>query len=282
MLTLPPHILLIPYIVLEDAKKLFADGTISGGMIPKVECCMEAIRRGVKKVFIMDGRVPHSLLIETLTEDDVEGFKELDKYFKYIAEKGLVHANAQLLFPWDFFHMKRWNNEAYLMRLARYWVARYSCYPCLWTLAQEVDNDFYFSRGDHKRFTKEDNPFKILAKGMYKYDPHKHPLTAHMESYATSPEMTGDREGTCPSTSAFREVEGHTWWAYQWSRNLNAPIKYAFGEDNWLNGQGKVAVLYESRYAAHCPTFDIYRYPELQFGHSDVVKSAMIQIVRFG
>lgn len=187
-------------------------------------------------------------LIETLTEEDVEGFKELDKYFKYIAEKGLVHANAQLLFPWDFFHMKRWNNEDYLMRLARYWVARYSCYPCLWTLAQEVDNDFYFSRGDHKRFTKEDNPFKILAKGMYKYDPHKHPLTAHMESYATSPEMTGDREGTCPSTSAFREVEGHTWWAYQWSRNLNAPINYAFGEDNWLNGQGKVAVLYESRY----------------------------------
>ena len=60
---------LIPLIDLDDAKKLFEDGTISGGMIPKVECCIEAIRRGVKKVFIMDGRVPHSLLIETLTDE---------------------------------------------------------------------------------------------------------------------------------------------------------------------------------------------------------------------
>jgi len=60
---------LIPKIDLEDAKQLFADGTISGGMIPKVECCIEAIRRGVKKVFIMDGRIHHSLLIEMLTDE---------------------------------------------------------------------------------------------------------------------------------------------------------------------------------------------------------------------
>ncbi len=60
---------LIPCIDLEDAKKLFEDGTISGGMIPKVECCIDAIRRGVKKVIIMDGRVPHALLIETLTDE---------------------------------------------------------------------------------------------------------------------------------------------------------------------------------------------------------------------
>ena len=60
---------LIPKIDLNDAKKLFSDGTISGGMMPKVECCIEAINRGVKKVFIMDGRVPHSLLIETLTNE---------------------------------------------------------------------------------------------------------------------------------------------------------------------------------------------------------------------
>ena len=60
---------LIPRIDLEDAKHLFEDGTISGGMIPKVECCIEAIRRGVQKVFIMDGRVPHSLLIEMLTDE---------------------------------------------------------------------------------------------------------------------------------------------------------------------------------------------------------------------
>lgn len=60
---------LIPKITVSEAGKLFEDGTISGGMIPKVECCLEAIARGVKKVFIMDGRVPHSLLIETLTDE---------------------------------------------------------------------------------------------------------------------------------------------------------------------------------------------------------------------
>ena len=60
---------LIPFVDFADAEKLFNDGTISGGMIPKVECCIEAINRGVKKVFIMDGRVPHSLLIETLTDE---------------------------------------------------------------------------------------------------------------------------------------------------------------------------------------------------------------------
>ncbi len=60
---------LIPKITVKDAVDLFNDGTISGGMIPKVECCLEAIYKGVKKVFIMDGRVPHSLLIETLTDE---------------------------------------------------------------------------------------------------------------------------------------------------------------------------------------------------------------------
>lgn len=60
---------LIPNITISEAAKLFEDGTISGGMIPKVQCCIDAIHRGVGKVIIMDGRVPHSLLIETLTEE---------------------------------------------------------------------------------------------------------------------------------------------------------------------------------------------------------------------
>ena len=60
---------LIPKITVSEAKKLFETGIISGGMIPKIECCLEAIEKGVKKVFIMDGRVPHSLLIETLTNE---------------------------------------------------------------------------------------------------------------------------------------------------------------------------------------------------------------------
>ena len=60
---------LIPEITISDADNLKEEGIISGGMIPKVECCVEAINKGVKKVFIMDGRVPHSILMETLTDE---------------------------------------------------------------------------------------------------------------------------------------------------------------------------------------------------------------------
>lgn len=60
---------LIPCVDIAEAKALFADGTVSGGMIPKVECCIDAIHKGVKKVTILDGRVPHALLIETLTDE---------------------------------------------------------------------------------------------------------------------------------------------------------------------------------------------------------------------
>ena len=60
---------LIQEIDIKDAGELFAEGVISGGMIPKVECCIEAIAHGVKKVFILDGRVPHSILVETLTDE---------------------------------------------------------------------------------------------------------------------------------------------------------------------------------------------------------------------
>ena len=60
---------LIPEISVEEAGELYGEGVISGGMIPKVECCIEAIRMGVKHVIIMDGRVPHSILMELLTDE---------------------------------------------------------------------------------------------------------------------------------------------------------------------------------------------------------------------
>jgi len=62
---------LIPVINVSEAPQLIREGVISGGMIPKVECCCEAIRRGVGRVFIIDGRVPHSILIETLTNEGI-------------------------------------------------------------------------------------------------------------------------------------------------------------------------------------------------------------------
>ena len=60
---------LIPELTISQAKALYEEGVISGGMIPKVDCCIEAIHKGVKNVIIMDGRVPHSILMEILTDE---------------------------------------------------------------------------------------------------------------------------------------------------------------------------------------------------------------------
>ncbi len=62
---------LISRVTLSDADKLIADGVIAGGMLPKVECCTDAVKDGVRRVFIIDGRVPHSILIETLTDEGI-------------------------------------------------------------------------------------------------------------------------------------------------------------------------------------------------------------------
>lgn len=60
---------LIPEVSLAEIDELLKQGVISGGMIPKVGCCVDAIRQGVKKVVIMDGRVPHAILMELLTNE---------------------------------------------------------------------------------------------------------------------------------------------------------------------------------------------------------------------
>ena len=60
---------LIPELRVSQARQLFAQNVISGGMIPKVDCCIEAIGKGVKNVVILDGRVPHSILMELLTNE---------------------------------------------------------------------------------------------------------------------------------------------------------------------------------------------------------------------
>lgn len=62
---------LISVLNISDVPRLKGEGVIGGSMIPKVDCCVEAIRRGVNKVFIIDGRIPHSVIIETLTDEGV-------------------------------------------------------------------------------------------------------------------------------------------------------------------------------------------------------------------
>ena len=60
---------LISQVNVSDVPYLKKTGIISGGMIPKIDCCVEAVRRGVKKTSIIDGRIPHSILIELLSNE---------------------------------------------------------------------------------------------------------------------------------------------------------------------------------------------------------------------
>ena len=71
---------LITKINIEETKKLIEDGVICDGMIPKVECCTNALLDGVKRVFIIDGRIPHSILIETLTDEGIGTMFEMGEH----------------------------------------------------------------------------------------------------------------------------------------------------------------------------------------------------------
>lgn len=62
---------LIPHIHVKDIPSLQEKGVISGGMIPKVQCCQDCVEHGVKKTVIIDGRVPHALLIEMLSDEGI-------------------------------------------------------------------------------------------------------------------------------------------------------------------------------------------------------------------
>ncbi len=62
---------LIPVVNVSEVPHFVRQGIISGGMIPKVECCVEAVRRGVRKTFIIDGRIPHSILIEMFSNEGI-------------------------------------------------------------------------------------------------------------------------------------------------------------------------------------------------------------------
>jgi acetylglutamate kinase len=65
---LDPNGRLIPRMTVNEARQLIADGTVSGGMIPKIETAVEAVEKGVRAAVILDGRIPHVLLLELFTE----------------------------------------------------------------------------------------------------------------------------------------------------------------------------------------------------------------------
>lgn len=62
---------IIPVVNVSDVRRLKKEGIISGGMIPKIDCCVDAVRRGVGRAHIIDGRIPHSILVELFTDEGI-------------------------------------------------------------------------------------------------------------------------------------------------------------------------------------------------------------------
>ncbi len=206
-------------------------------------------------------------LSDGLSTADISGLKKFDKYFIEIADKGMLHTNASLFFPSamesfikkfggytsvkvgtaickdppaaeDMYDLSDGVKEE-LEKLTRYWTARYGAYPVMWTLGQEVDDDFYWKPTSHKEWSYVNNPFVYIADCFGKYDAYAHPLSAHQEGMNT----------TAASNSAFRECSTHTWYAAQWKwLHFDRNIDYTPLKDFWENGQGKPMVDYEGYY----------------------------------
>ena len=221
-------------------------------------------------------------LTDGVTDADLAGFRNYDEKFQIIADAGLTHANAEFFYPsgmqtliekhggyaeetvtgrvlWQDQTMHTLSDEAktYLKALSRYWVARYGAYPVMWTLGQEVDNDFYWDRGDHPAWNAVNNPYKLVAAYIADYDAYQHPLTAHQE-YTGATGAYGNADGrteglpvyteiTVPP-SAFRDVPAHTFYAAQWSPSLRGDDGFGVPKDYWYNAQGKPSINYEGRY----------------------------------
>ncbi len=195
-----------------------------------------------------------NMLDGKVNRDDSEGFQKIDKYFAYIAEKGLTHANAQFdMSPTYAFQLK--DNKEGIEDITRNWVARYGAYPVMWTLGQEIDNDFYYDRGDQSHTTYMNNMWVYVAECINKYDAYNHPLTGHQEG-AGHTTVTGESTGNVSPNgnkgqSVFYSDEvtkktGHDWWGSQWGFDYNSAKYFTIAKEYWASP--KVAVMYEGKY----------------------------------
>lgn len=194
-----------------------------------------------------------SLKDGTVDQDDIEGFRLTDKYYEYIADAGLVHANAQFFFSADM-TAELASDKDKLEKISRYWVARYGAWPVMWTLAQEIDNDFYSERGDQKVYDYTCNPWVDVAEYLHRHDGYSHPLSGHQEHnvYTTvtgvgwKEEIAKGRSASVFQSDEVAERTGHNWWAVQWGTQLNEPAEPELIRD-YMNSS-RPAVNYEGKY----------------------------------
>lgn len=174
--------------------------------------------------------------LTSFDQNDLKGFWNLDRKFQYIADCGMVHANAELVFS-ACMAGKAFTLE-YIKKLVRYWVARYSAYPVLWTTAQEVDAYGYGFQSPDEPAENYKN-WVLVAELTYEMDPYKHPITAHM--------------GCKVKESTFHTLPCHSWFGLQWSYERNEEFPFDDFKEQWAYTT-KPIVLYEGRYDGYWET----------------------------
>ena len=175
---------------------------------------------------------PHCNFRNGFDENDIAGFKNIDRKFKYIADKGLVHANSAICWAKDPAEFPDSYSEEYMYKLGKYWAARYGAYPVLWTIAQEIDKNMY-KKYDSVTIRK----WFAVARAIDEYDGYHHPISAHMENTSY----------TRASDSWWKDKSFHSWWAIQWQEEFDSDI-FSVGKDFWNSTVIKPSILYESAY----------------------------------
>ena len=173
-----------------------------------------------------------------IDSDILAQMKELDRYFAYIAELGLVHSHTQYSYPEELIETFLSGNiqEKHIEKLCRYWVARYAAYPVMWATSQEGDNDYY----EYNGCNTENNPWLLVMEYIDKYDPYNHPSSCHQENAGN----------TRVNNSSFGPLAAHDWYAAQYSVNF-APgndVSWDVMKEYWNNEGAKPVVNYEGRY----------------------------------
>lgn len=163
------------------------------------------------------------------TSADLAGFTNLDRKFRYIADQGLVHANAEIGWVGDPATFPIYT-EAFMARLAKYWTARYGAYPVIWTIAQEVDKNNY---GVYDATTIK--KWFAVGQSIADNDAYHQPVMPHMEN----------TDHTTASNSSWSGKPYHSGWAVQWQGELN---NMSIAKGFWNASPTKPAVLYESPY----------------------------------
>ncbi|GAB3823211.1 hypothetical protein GCM10028799_39520 [Kribbella italica] len=189
---------------------------------------------------------PAADLTDGLSGDDLAGFARMDQKFGYIADAGLVHANAMVSWVAQPHDNPAVMTPEYMASVARYWNARYGAYPVIWTVAQEIDNDFYgVYPGDAMA------PWAAAIQALDAADAYDQPLLPHQENV----------EQTAVENSRFAAEPWHDGFAAQlqytdgWNVGLAADY-WAAGkpslayetpyEDFWTDGRHALSALYKA------------------------------------